>query len=102
VTLPKDATLFVHIASASRDEAVFEDPDQFDLYRLNRKQHLSLGKWKHFCIGAPLARMEMRVGLEALTDRIPSMRLVLGHSIEYVPSIQVLPLIGGLVVDWDC
>lgn len=102
VTLPKDATLFVHIASASRDEAVFENPDRFDLYRPNRKQHLSLGKWKHFCIGAPLARMEMRVGLEALTDRIPSMRLVPGHSIEYVPSIQVLPLIGGLVVDWDC
>lgn len=101
VEIPEGATLFVHIGSGSRDEAVFSGPEHFDLHRSNAKQHLGFGKWMHFCIGAPLARMEMRVAMSALVERIPSLRLVPGHQIEYVPSIQVTPLLGGLVVEWD-
>jgi cytochrome P450 len=101
VQLAKGEVLFVHMASGSRDEAVFTDPERFDLRRENAKQHLGFGKWKHFCIGAPLARMEMRVAIETLAERIPGLRLVPGHSIEYGLSLHVLSLIRGLVVEWD-
>jgi cytochrome P450 len=101
VTIPKGAKLYVHIGSGSRDEAVFENPDAFQLHRANQRRHLAFGKGIHFCIGAPLARTQIRVGIEAIAERIPSLRLVPGHEIEYLASILVAPVAGGLVVEWD-
>jgi cytochrome P450 len=101
VQIPAGATVCVHIGSASHDEEIFADGERFDLHRPNAKEHLGMGKWLHFCIGAPLARMQLRVAVATLAERIPSLRLVPGHSFSYVPSIQVPPVIDGLVVDWD-
>ena len=47
----------------------FPDPDRFDLDRPNVKKHLSMGLGVHFCLGAPLARLEMRAIVDAVLDR---------------------------------
>jgi cholest-4-en-3-one 26-monooxygenase len=66
--------VFFHI-SANRDEAVFEDPQRFDITR-NPNPHMAFGAGgPHFCLGANLARMEIRVMFEHLLDRMPDIRL---------------------------
>ena len=63
--VPADANLLLLLGSASRDPAVFEDPEHFDIHRQNAKEHLSLGQGVHYCLGAPLARLEARArGIE--------------------------------------
>jgi cholest-4-en-3-one 26-monooxygenase len=61
-------------ASANRDEDVFADPDRFDITR-SPNDHLAFGHGEHFCLGANLARMELRVILESIARRIPDMQL---------------------------
>lgn len=62
------------IGSANRDETVFDAPDQLDLTR-DPNPHIGFGAGIHFCIGAPLARMEMSVALPALMERFPDIDL---------------------------
>jgi cytochrome P450 len=102
VTLPAEAIVHMPFLSAGRDEAVFgEDVDTFDPHRRNAKQHISFGKWTHFCLGAPLARVEIRTGLQVLMQRIPSLRLSAECELNHVASVGVPPLIDGLHVEWD-
>ncbi len=61
--------------AASRDPKVFDDPDSFVLDRGVRLPHLAFGHGTHFCVGASLARLEIRVALEALITRLPGLRL---------------------------
>jgi cytochrome P450 len=70
-------------ASANRDDAVFADPYVFDIER-NPNPHLAFGRGVHFCLGASLARMEIRVMFDALLDRVGSVTLT--GPIEYVRS----------------
>jgi cytochrome P450 len=60
--------------SANRDPEVFDDPDEFRIDR-PKNDHIAFGYGVHFCIGAPLARMEMRVVLEEVLRRMPDLRL---------------------------
>jgi cytochrome P450 family 142 subfamily A polypeptide 1 len=60
--------------SANRDERVFNDPDQFDVSRA-QNQHVAFGWGTHFCLGAALARLELRVMFEELLHRVPRWRL---------------------------
>jgi cytochrome P450 len=62
---------FLVIAAANRDPAVFESPERLDLGRANARDHLSFGHGIHHCLGAPLARLEARVGLSRLYRRFP-------------------------------
>ncbi|CAM2759263.1 cytochrome P450 [Streptomyces albus] len=71
-----DAVLPV-LASANRDETVFDEPERLDLCR-QPNPHIVFGRGAHNCIGAHLARAEMTVGLEALMDRFPHLRLAEG------------------------
>ncbi|MFD0489402.1 cytochrome P450 [Saccharopolyspora spinosporotrichia] len=72
------------IGSGNHDDDVFGDPGELDIARSNAKRHLTFGIGSHACIGAPLARLEMRIILEELTRRLPGMRLVEGQDFGYL------------------
>jgi cholest-4-en-3-one 26-monooxygenase len=61
-------------ASANRDEAQFPNPDRFDVQR-SPNEHLAFGYGEHFCLGANLARLEMRVIFEELARRLPDIEI---------------------------
>jgi cytochrome P450 len=72
-TIPAEELLLVWIAAANRDPRQFPDPGVFDVSR-DPNPHVAFGRGIHFCIGAPLARLEGRVALNILLDRFPSLR----------------------------
>jgi cytochrome P450 len=78
VSLPAGARLMVHYGSANRDERVFECPAGYDPRRPGLSRHVAFGKGVHFCIGAPLARLELAIALPLLLERLPGLRLVEG------------------------
>ncbi|HEX4081716.1 MAG TPA: cytochrome P450, partial [Acidimicrobiales bacterium] len=73
-TIPEGGKVLLLIGSANRDEAVFADPDRYDLDRAatDGKAHISFGGGRHFCMGAALARLEARVALTELVARTAS------------------------------
>src|SRR6266481_6290584 len=72
--IPAKHGCFIILAAANRDPAQFEDPDRFDITRAPR-DHVALGEGIHFCIGAPLARMEGAIAITAMLERFPRLRL---------------------------
>ncbi len=74
VTIPRGDMVFAVIASANRDERQFADPDTLDVAREPNK-HLAFGLGPHFCLGAPLARLEGQIAINTLLRRLPEMRL---------------------------
>jgi unspecific monooxygenase len=75
VRIPKGAELGLLFDSANRDPEVFADPDEL---RLDRKPnpHLTFGAGIHFCLGAPLGRMELQISFGTLLQRFPDLELV--------------------------
>ncbi len=74
-SIAKGETLLIGITAANRDPAVFEAPDRFDPDRPALERSLVFGHGPHFCLGAQLARAELRTALGALAGRLPSLRL---------------------------
>lgn len=75
---PKGTRLCLYYAAANRDPEVFADPDRFDVRR-HPNPHLAFGLGLHYCIGAPLARLELGVALGALLRRFPRLALAGGE-----------------------
>jgi cytochrome P450 len=75
VTIPKNDRIVVLLASANRDDAVFERPDEVVIDR-DPNRHLSFGMGIHYCLGAPLARMEGAIALETLLPRIKRVEIL--------------------------
>jgi cytochrome P450 len=98
--IPKGAMIHVLLASADHDEALFPEAETFDPLRGKANRHIAFGYGTHFCLGAPLARLETRIALEQLSLRLPSLRLVPGQEISYMPSI-VFHGFKQLLVEWD-
>jgi cytochrome P450 len=83
VTIPEGARVLLALCSGNRDHAHFPHPDRLDIERDNARTHLSFGFGIRYCLGAPLARLELRVILEELTRRLRSLRLVPDQSWEF-------------------
>lgn len=81
---------FIAIAG-NRDPEHFADPSRFDITRANSKDHLTFGFGPHFCIGAPLARLEARRAFTKLLERLPDMRLA-EQEIHWKPNMIVREL----------
>jgi cytochrome P450 len=74
VHIPAGSAVMPMLGSANRDENRYPDPDRFDIFR-KPLPHISFGHGVHVCLGMHLARLEMRVALELLLDRLPNLRL---------------------------
>ena len=75
VRVPKGAELGLLFGSANRDPSVFADPDRLDVGR-EHNPHVTFGAGIHFCLGAPLARVELETSFRTLLERIPDMEMV--------------------------
>lgn len=71
-TIQAGQTLIVQISSAHHDETVFADPEVFDIRR-RPNRHLGFGQGIHFCLGAPLARLESKIAIQSLLQRFPDL-----------------------------
>ncbi|MGW5642111.1 cytochrome P450 [Saccharopolyspora sp. NPDC003752] len=97
--IPADQLLLLWIAAANRDPRQFTDPDAFDVRRDPNPQ-IGFGRGIHFCLGAPLARLEGRVALNIMLDRFPNLRTDPAEGPEFLPSpnmtgVSKLPLLVG-------
>ncbi len=75
VTIPKHSSVLLMLASANRDEAAFEKADRLDLAR-SPNRHVAFGLGAHYCVGAPLARLEGKIAIHALVQRYPNLKLM--------------------------
>jgi cytochrome P450 len=79
VTMEEGSKVLLLLGSGNRDERVWDDPDRFDVTRPRTVQHLSFGHGVHVCLGAALARLEMRVSLEEIHRRLPTYQVDHDH-----------------------
>jgi cytochrome P450 len=86
VEIKAGADIALMLGAANRDEAVFPKAEKFDIARQPNK-HLGFGAGIHYCIGAPLARLEARVAFEEMLPRLPGMRRADDDPFEFVPAV---------------
>jgi cytochrome P450 len=88
------------LGAANRDGARFASPDELDLDRADNK-HIAFGRGSHYCLGAPLARLEAEIALETLLRRLPGLRLDVGQdelrwrAVPLFRSLKTLPVAWG-------
>lgn len=99
VTIKAKDLVTVQIGSANRDETAFPDPDRFDIRRTPNR-HLGFGHGIHFCLGAPLARLESKIALTILLERLPDLHLKSGIQLEqaagaesFAQGVKSLPIV---------
>ena len=92
VRIPKGDSMMLLLAAAHRDPAVTERPDEFDPTR-DSIRHLAFGLGPHFCLGAPLARLEAAVALSAVTQRFPDARFIPDPPV-YKPNVTLRGMAG--------
>ncbi|HKZ02236.1 MAG TPA: cytochrome P450 [Pyrinomonadaceae bacterium] len=103
LTIPRGGMTLGVIGSANRDETVFENPDELDITREPNK-HLSFGQGIHFCLGAPLARLEGEIAINTILRRMPDLHLAVStESLRWRPSmflrgLESLPVSFGVAV----
>ncbi|APR86145.1 putative cytochrome P450 hydroxylase [Minicystis rosea] len=100
VTIPKDARILALLGSANHDENLFEASSKFDIGRTDVGDHLAFGRGVHFCLGAPLARLQGRVALTVLTQRLRGLRFASEQPVKFW---QVTMFRGPVSLDvaWD-
>jgi cytochrome P450 len=88
VEIPAGSRLLVVLASGNRDPGTFEEPDAFVVDRpaAKLKQHVAFGLGAHFCLGAPLARLEAATVFETLFDRLDGFRFVEPRDLSHAPT----------------
>jgi len=98
-TIPQGAFVFLCWASGNRDAQRFAEPDKFDLDRANTNQHLAFGTGVHFCLGAMLARQEMKCAIREIVNSVESLELAvspdqldLSNSMVILRGLKSLPV----------
>jgi cytochrome P450 PksS len=85
--IPRGDLVLASLASANRDPSVFENPDTFDIHR-NPNRHMAFGQGIHYCLGAPLARMEGAIAINTLLRRLPNLELTVdAHDVQWNESL---------------
>ncbi|GGM71673.1 cytochrome P450 [Longimycelium tulufanense] len=87
-TIPANSLVALWLFAANHDERQFGEPDTFDIRR-DPNPHLGFGQGIHFCLGAPLARLESKIALEILLRRFPELR-VLRDEVEIYPNTRII------------
>jgi cytochrome P450 len=99
-TIPRGAMVLALIASANHDDRQFLEPERLDLRR-TPNPHLAFGQGAHYCLGAPLARLEAQIAFETMLRRLPELRLGISPTEVrwrrglFLRGPQVLPLVVG-------
>jgi cytochrome P450 len=88
VNVPAGSRLFLWLAAAGRDEAVFPRPERFELERSNADAHLAFGKGLHYCLGANLGKLEAQIAIGELASRYPDLRLADDQTLTFHPNIS--------------
>jgi cytochrome P450 len=101
VVIPAGARVQSMLAAAGRDPALVEDPNTFRLDRRGPARHHGFGYGIHFCIGAPLARLEASIMFETLTELIPDLEIAAGFRPTYQPGGLVFRGLTELPVSWS-
>jgi cytochrome P450 family 106 len=81
--LKKGDVVIAWMSACNMDEAIFENPFTIDIHRPNNKKHLTFGNGPHFCLGAPLARLEMKIALETFIQKFSRIEAVDGFELEH-------------------
>lgn len=89
VAIPGGSVLLLLWGAANRDPDEFENPEQIDLERTTPRRHVAFGRGMHYCVGAPLARLEARIVLEQLLDATAEITLAAERPARWVNSLQV-------------
>ncbi|MDR6225902.1 cytochrome P450 family protein [Desmospora profundinema] len=76
--IPQGSLVIVALGSANRDKSQFPEPDRFDITR-QPNRHLAFGMGIHYCLGAPLARLEAKIAIPTLLERLPELTLDFGE-----------------------
>jgi cytochrome P450 PksS len=93
VTIPRGSLVYAVIASANRDGGQFPKPDALDIGR-EPNRHMSFGLGPHYCLGAPLARLEGQVAIGTILGRLPELRLaVAAESLRWRPGLVLRGLV---------
>lgn len=101
VEIPKGGVLLLRYDAASRDPAVFENPEEFDIRRKNAIRHFAFGAPSpHRCLGQMLARKELNIALPKLLSRMKNIRVAEGSQTDYLPSL-LFHTIGSLNLEFD-
>ena len=100
VTIPANSNVYLAFQASGHDEEHFPDPMRYDIDRPNAGEHLAFGRGRHFCLGAPLARLETTLAVRSLIERLPTIRVVPGQTLEYARVITGA-ILEHLVVEWD-
>jgi cytochrome P450 PksS len=97
-TIPRGALVLTALGSANRDDRQFSDPDTLDITRTPNR-HVAFGQGVHYCLGAPLARLEAQIAFETLLRRCPDLRLAVPaerlrwrHGL-FLRGVKTLPLV---------
>ena len=89
VAIPARSNVALLLPAANADPKKFPDPLRFDVTRENAADHLSLGRGRHYCLGAPLVPPEARIAVETLYRRLAELEADLDQEIEFVPALSV-------------
>lgn len=100
VEIPAGSRVLIVTASANRDETMFPEPDTFDINRKNARRHLTFGLGAHTCMGATLARQELRIFIGEISRRLPHLRLLEDQSFTYLPNTSFRGP-EHVLVEWD-